>query len=273
VLRKPWLERHGKTWKLTDEGRRMLPSAEDVVYRYEQLRKFADAAAPSDLAVACGQDAAGGLILETCRRFRKHHPDQTVRVACPRGKARIEGVAGGLYELAIVTHTPEQIREAARRDLLVEELYADPLVLACSAWAPFAEQFGKLSDRVSAKALAAFPLALPEADSALRAEFESKTRLSGGGAILRPVVEGAWSVGVKYVVEGFAVGLLPKSVVASTKEAMLVKNLAREVTPENRVRLICRKRFDAEGGPDLTPNGKAFYDALKDLAPRFAPPA
>src|SRR5688500_19004361 len=85
VLRKPWLERHGKTWKLTDEGRRMLPSVEDVVYRYEQLRKFADAAAPSELAVACGQDAAAGLILETCRRFRKHHPDQTVRVASPRG--------------------------------------------------------------------------------------------------------------------------------------------------------------------------------------------
>jgi DNA-binding transcriptional LysR family regulator len=271
VLRKPWLERHGKTWKLTDEGRRMLPTVEDVVYRYDQLRKFADA--PLDLAVACGQDAAGGLILETCRRFRKHHPQHTVRVATPRGRARIEGVAGGLYELAIVTHSADQIREAARRELIVEELYTDPLVLAYASSAPFADSFDKLPERVTAKALSAFPLALPETDSALREDFESKTRVAGGGALLRPVIEGGWSMSLRYVAEGFAVGVLPRSVVASAREPLMIRGLAREVTPPNTLRLITRKRHDAEGGHDLTSAGKGFYDTLREVAPRFAPPA
>src|SRR5512144_17867 len=52
VLRRPWVERRGKTWVLTEEGRRVLPSAEDLVHRYDQLRKFADAAASPGLAVA-----------------------------------------------------------------------------------------------------------------------------------------------------------------------------------------------------------------------------
>src|SRR5262245_15635420 len=78
VLRRPWLDRRGKTWVLTDEGRRVLPSAEDLVHRYEQLRKFADAAVPPGLSVACGQDAAGGVVLAAVRRFRSAYPDDPV---------------------------------------------------------------------------------------------------------------------------------------------------------------------------------------------------
>src|SRR5262245_47486575 len=81
VLRRPWLERRGRTWVLTDEGRRVLPSVEELVHRYDQLRQFADAAAPTGLAVACGQDAAGGVVLAAVRRFRSAYPDHPVRVA------------------------------------------------------------------------------------------------------------------------------------------------------------------------------------------------
>src|SRR5438105_7454025 len=37
ILRRPWLERVGKTWKLTDEGRRALPAVEELIRRYHLL--------------------------------------------------------------------------------------------------------------------------------------------------------------------------------------------------------------------------------------------
>ena len=33
ILRRPWLERVGKTWRLTEEGRRVLPAVEELVHR------------------------------------------------------------------------------------------------------------------------------------------------------------------------------------------------------------------------------------------------
>jgi DNA-binding transcriptional LysR family regulator len=267
VLRRPWVERRGKTWVLTEEGRRVLPSAEDLVHRYEQLRKFADAAAAPGLSVACGQDAAGGVVLAAVRKFRAEHPDYPVRVASPRGQARIEGVASGLFELALVTHTPAQIREIARRELHVEDLYTDPLVLAAAPSAPFAEAFAKLPEtRVSAKALTAFPLVLPEPDSGLRKEFEARLREAGCGAAVQAVVEtGGWPVALEYVRDGFGVGLLPRSVAAREK-SLLVKTPAPAAVPANTSRLICRRRFDADGGLDLTDRGEAFRDALRAVA-------
>ncbi len=267
VLRRPWLERHGKTWSLTEEGRRVLPSVEDLVHRYEQLRRFADSASSPGLGVACGQEGAGGVVLAAVRRFKANHPDYPVRVSSPRGQARIEGVASGLFELALVTHTPTQIREIARRDLHIEDLYTDPLVLVAAPSAPFAEAFGKLPEtNISAKALISFPLVLPEPDHSLRHEFEAKMREQGYASAMQVVVEtGGWAVALEYVREGFGVGLLPRSV-AGKDPWLVVKTLAVKLTPQNTVRLICRRRFDAEGGLDLSERGQAFVADLRAVA-------
>jgi DNA-binding transcriptional LysR family regulator len=267
VLRRPWIERKGKTWFLTDEGKRVLPSVEDLVHRYEQLRRFANSAAAPGLAVACGQESAGGMVLAAVRRFRANHPDYPVRVSSPRGEARIDGVANGLFELALVTHTQDQIREIARRELYIEDLYTDPLVLVAAPSSPFAEAFGKLPDTpVSPKALTAFPLVLPEPDSGLRREFDKRLREQGYAATVQAVVEtGGWTVALEYVREGFGVGLLPKSV-AGKDPWLVVKPLSSKVAPSNTVRLICRRRFDADGGLDLNERGQAFCEALRTVA-------
>jgi DNA-binding transcriptional LysR family regulator len=117
---------------------------------------------------------------------------------------------------------------------------------------------------VSAKALAAFPLALPGPGGGLRKDFELRVRNAGGGVLLRPVIEGPWAILLRYVEEGFAVGLLPRSVVKSSEKTLATRGLAREVTPVNAVRLICRKRFGPDPGLDLTPAGTAFLAALNE---------
>jgi len=270
ILRRPWLERRGKTWVLTEEGQRVLPAVEDIVRRYEQLRQFTVAPAKAGPCVACGQDVVSGVVLVAARAFRRHFPDQPFRVSTPRGQARIEGVASGAFDFALVTHEPPAILQLARRDLHIEELFADPLVLACASSGPVAELFAKLPDtRVSARAVAGLPLVLPEPDSGLREVFDA--RMHEAGYVPNPVVEcGGWSSQLEYVRSGFGVGLLPRSAVAREPE-LLVKILHSAINPPNVVRLICRRRHDPDGGLDLTAAAAAFRDALMAEVARAFP--
>jgi DNA-binding transcriptional LysR family regulator len=262
LLRRPWLERRGKTWSLTDEGRRVLPGVEDLLRRYEQLLHFVGPAESAGLTFACGRQAAATFVLAAVRRFRRHHRGVRFRLSTLRGAARIEGVANGLLDLALVTHDPGQIEAIARRPLYVEELFDDPLVLVADARASWADEFRTLPDgRVSAKALAGFPLILPEPDAGLREALDTRLRESGLTRPLDVVVEvGGWGLVLAYVREGLGVGLLPRSAVKG--ESLLVKAPQSALVPPNRVRLICRKKPGSES-LDLSELGEEFHQTLR----------
>src|SRR5262245_41101056 len=89
-LPRPWLVKVGKTWVLTEEGKRVLPAVEDLVRRMERLADAIKAGRSPRLTFACGQEAAGGFVLQAVRRFRETRPDAPFRVATLRGEARIE---------------------------------------------------------------------------------------------------------------------------------------------------------------------------------------
>ena len=267
VLRDAWLERTGKKWRLTGEGARVWSTVEDVVRRYENLRAFAVAAPPAGLAVACGQDAVAGIVLAAAREFRRARPDCAFRISTPSGQARIEGVAAGNYDLALVTHAPARIAEIARRELHVEDLYEDPLVLASAPSASFAAVFAKLPDSgVTAKALASLPLVLPEPGTGLRQPLDDRLRELGHAAA--PVVEGGgWPALLEYVKDGFGVGLLPRSVV-SRDRTLMQKSPQAKIVPANVIRLICRYRLRSTSDLDLTEDAADFRVALSAEAKR-----
>src|SRR5438309_2338595 len=100
LLKKPWLERVGKTWMLTAEGQRVLPAVRDLLRRYEQLTTFVDAGAPAGLHFACGREALTGFVLDAVKAFRRRH-EVKLHLATLRGQQRIEGVASGALDLAV----------------------------------------------------------------------------------------------------------------------------------------------------------------------------
>src|SRR5204862_6034781 len=75
VLKKPWLQRAGKRWRLTEEGQRVLPAVEDIVQRYEQLQEFVEQPAGAQVSFACGQQAAGAFVQRAVTRFAAAHPE------------------------------------------------------------------------------------------------------------------------------------------------------------------------------------------------------
>ena len=131
-IRRPWLTRVGKRWRLTEEGRKVLPAAQDLVRRYDRLRDALEDAesGPPPVTCACSQQTVTGFVCDAVGAMRRDHPEVRLRIATLRGRARIEGVVNGALDLALVSHRPEAIEEAAGRPLYVEELFEDPLVLA-----------------------------------------------------------------------------------------------------------------------------------------------
>src|SRR5271168_2077427 len=122
-----WLLRKGKRWRLTPEGQRVRVVVTDMVRRYQQLERFVASGAEGKAVVsmACGQQAAHGFVRTAVEQFLRENPESRVRLSTPRGRARIEGVAGGQFDLAIVTDSPTTIRKVARREMYIEPLFDD----------------------------------------------------------------------------------------------------------------------------------------------------
>src|SRR6185312_2131427 len=73
LLDRPWIVRRGKTWELTDEGKRVWPAVLELVERYENLQEFLGrtGAEPGPTAVrfACGQQMVAGLVRQALLSF------------------------------------------------------------------------------------------------------------------------------------------------------------------------------------------------------------
>jgi DNA-binding transcriptional LysR family regulator len=265
ILRRPWLERVGKTWHLTEEGRRVLPAVEELVHRYRLLTEAIDEERPS-VVFGTGLGGAAGYVRRAVLGFRERHPDTTFRVSARPATARVEGVANGSLDLACVRLAPAEILERAHRPLFVEDLYDDPLVLVATSGVEGFEEFRELNEKaLTPKALTRFPLVLPEPDAGLRREFDRRCRDAGVADRLRVAVEvGPAPIALGYVREAFGVGVLPRSAVNGHRD-LVVKALPPKLSPTNTVRVICRKRAGTDD-LDLSDLGTDFLQALRTAA-------
>lgn len=263
----PWLEKHGKLFHMTEEGARMLPAAEDQLSRWEFFSTFVESGRLVRLSVGCGQEAVTGILFDAVKLWRRDYPDLALRISTPRGKARIEAVAAGLLDLALVSHDESQINDAARRPLFIERLPEDPMHLACATKARWSHAFADLPDKgVKAAALPTFPLILPESNAGLREQLDRKLFEAKVLSQISIAMEvGGWQAQLAYVREGLGVGLLPASVLSRHGKGLLTKPLAADLAPPHRLRLICRAIPDGHV-PDLSEPGQALRKALHEAA-------
>jgi LysR family positive regulator for ilvC len=224
--RQPWLLLKGKRWKLTAEGQRVRGVVTDLVGRYEQMVQFVagQQLAKPVVSIACGQQAATGFVKTAVERFLKEHPECCVRLSTPRGKARIEGVAGGQFDMAIVTDSPATIQRIARIELYIETLFEDHFVLVANppAKSPWAKQWNALpADRpVSAKELLGLPFILPELDASRRRQFDD-WMYKATGQLPEVILEtGGWQTILEFAasVLVFQRKVLPRTLMAGPKQ-------------------------------------------------------
>ncbi len=272
LIRRPWLARMGKRWHLTDEGRKMLPAAQDLVRRYDRLREALEDAVPGapPVTCACGQQTVTGFVCDAVAAMQRRHPEVRTRITTLRGRARIEGVVNGAFDLALVNHRPETIEQVAGRALYAEPIFEDPLVFVVgrgvkSAWA---RRFAQLAEGgVSAEQVAAFPLILPEPNADARRQFDHAFRAAGVRERLDVVLEiGGWPAVLAYARRGLGAGIVPRSALMTCGERFVQRRLnARQFAPLV-TRLICRRQPGPPPQPDLTPHAALFAQQLREAA-------
>jgi DNA-binding transcriptional LysR family regulator len=269
TLEKPWLSRAGKTWRPTEEGKRMLPAVREVLRRYRELHTFAtnQESDRREVQFACGRQAATRFVRRAARRFWKEHPDIHLRVSTLSGPARVEGVANGLLDLATVAHDEKQIREMARRDLHIETLFKDRLALVCHPRCRWAKAFRRLPKfKVKPRALGGFPLLLPAAEAGVRTMFDevlAKCRMLDKLDIRLEV--SSWTAIMAYASDKLGVGMVSESAVPKPS-AMMVRYLDPAVIKPFREQVICRRAANEPSRLDLTPEAYGFYKILKRAA-------
>lgn len=267
----PWIFREGKTWFPTTEGKRVLPAVRELIARYEQLRTFAANGEPdhAEVRFGCGRQAATRFVRRAARRFWAKHPAIQLRVSMLPGPARVEGVANGSLDLATVAHSDSRIREIARRELHVETLFSDRLALVCRPNTRWAKVFKKLPKfKVGPEALAGFPLLLPAVEAGVRVTLNDALRDCHLLDQLEIRLEvSSWTAIMSYASDGVGVGLVSESAVARPSK-MLVRYLDPAVIPPFTAKLISRRTGSLTDQPDLTPEARLFYRAVKQAAKR-----
>lgn len=243
LLEQPWLVRDGKTWHLTEEGRRVWPPVSELVDRYENLQAFLGGGEASRAPVhfACGQQMATGLVREALMAFCQQHPDVRIRISTLRGQTRIEGVSNGTLDLAIVTHDTPTVQEIARRMLHVEPLVTHHLALVCATRSPWDRPLRALpKGGAPVEALEEFPLILPEPDAGLRKGLDVVLRRKGLLDKLNLILEiGGWPTILAYVRDSFGVGVVSEGALGDGA-GLTIRRLDPDAIPPIEAKLICR---------------------------------
>ena len=261
VLRRPWIERVGKTWIITEEGRRVLPAAEELVHRYKLLAESIEEDRPG-IVFGTGASLAVRFVRATLKAFQAGSPDVSVRVSQRSARERVEGVANGSLDLAVVRMNDPEILDIAHRPLHIETLWEDPLLLVASTAEPFKESG---DERPTPKSVAKMPLIVPEMGSPLRLEFDRRCREAGVGDRLNIVAEvGPWPTILEYVKDGFGAGLLPRSALPEN-HTFVVRPLPAKLSPLAKWQAIVRKRA-GEDLLDLADAGQEFLSAMRTTA-------
>jgi DNA-binding transcriptional LysR family regulator len=277
-----WLILKGKRWLLTPAGERAKGVVADLVRRYEQVEYFLSQshAARPIVSIACGQTAAAGIVRLAIQRLMNEHSAVQVRLSTVRGRSRIEGVAGGQFDLAIVTDDEATIRDVAGIELHVESLLVDRFVVAANPFAdsPWGKGWSSLPKRrpVRAKDLIDLPLILPEADAGRRQQFDRWYQRSTGRSP-DPVLEvGGWQNLLRYVQSGLGVGFATATAVMSmgarpsakstAKPTMSTRSLDERDFPPEEVRIITRKP-QGQDRPDLNRLAMRLFEFLKKECP------
>lgn len=264
----PWVQRRGKKWSLTVEGERVLPAVQQLLRLEQSLTTDLDTrtALMPTVNIACGQTSVTSVLRDPLSQFRREFKDCRVRISTPRGTARIQGVANGTYDFALVTHDEDNIHRLAGRPLYIETLFEDPLVLVCGRKAPASvrERFEKLPTRgASVKHLGSMPLVLPEPDAGLRPQLDRAFGEAGLFGNLDVMLEvGGWPAILDFVREGWGIGIVTKSAIVSEGGLLEPCKLDLPNLPATAVRLIARLQ-GSDQKPDLLKEAQRLVELLR----------
>lgn len=239
----------GRSLRLTEAGRHALPVMREMVSQYEQLFLHLRGAteSPRQLRIAVGAFGAEFLLPPVLTKVLAQPESDssasfTVRTNVMRGRDRIIGVAEGKYDLAIVSHTPDQVRatlrEAQIRESAIEcqPLLQLPMIVAagCNTAAGTELDRAKKSKPLPLEMLTQWPLVGPDKNSGIRRRLEAA--LPNPQLLTFAVEGGGWTAAREFARHGLGVAIIPQKVVGKhDQDAFVCRQLDEQFRLEEFV--------------------------------------
>jgi DNA-binding transcriptional LysR family regulator len=226
---------------LTAYGKQILPSVRDLVRQYERL---ADAIAGTDnvqqvVRLGVGAFGAEHYVPKCLAMLQPETKGWLIEVAVCRGRDRILRTVQGDLNLAVVTHTPEQIGAALaeagfhREALFVERLATHRMCLALWEKPKLAKLLQSLpADRpVSVSHLAQFELVGLDEQSGIRRQLEQWADQAKRPLYFVPGTEaGGWNAAHQFVLQGLGAAILPASMfTGEIQKGLVVRRIVDEL--------------------------------------------
>ncbi len=242
---RPFRERHGLLRKqggslvLTDRGRDLLPTIRAVLGGYDglvgQLHRVPGGAT---LTIAAGGFGAAVLIPEVVARLSAQDPKATVRVRVCRGRERIVGMVDGRFDLAVVSHSLEQIRATlGDADVEAEPLPGRPFVVVARRDATAGLALGILSCDAAAtiRDLSAIVLVGLDETAGVRTQLERRA-IEAGVRLRFGASGGGWMAAVEYARHGLGAAIVPAEALGDDDaRTFAVRRLDRSLSPVDHV--------------------------------------
>jgi DNA-binding transcriptional LysR family regulator len=207
------LQKHGGSLVLTDRGRELLPTVTALLLEYERLNSTLNrkASARRTLTVAIGVFGAVHLIPETVAFFLRQHTDWEVNVRVCRGRERIMGVADGRFDLAVLSHSIEQIRSlVSGSQIVVEPLQVKPFVIIARPESSAGIILGTLPANAAVTIRDLSGVLLVGLDDAAGARTQLERQALGAGIKLQfGLAAGGWLAAREYARHGLGAALIP----------------------------------------------------------------
>ena len=234
------LGKRGGSLVLTDRGRELVPMMQSVLKAYDapadQLR-HREAGSPS-VPIAVGGFGAASLVPEVVARFAAEVPGTGVRVRVCRGRERVAGMVDGRFDLAILSHSLEQIRPLlGDAKVAVEPLPARPFVVAARRDTPAGSTLALIppGGAVAIGDLGGFVLVGLDESSGARIQLERRASEVGVRLRFGPS-GGGWIAAREYARHGLGAAIVPAETLADGDAGeLLVRRLDHSLWPRDHL--------------------------------------